>query len=151
VAAFPSAHYVIQAAEWAFATAPGKWSFLFRPDDFVPLAASGHLRLIDGAFDVTSEVRCVPRPGHTPGHQVVEVVSRGEMAILVGDAIQSDAQIRDAGTESAQDVDSSQAAATRVALIRRAAERGASLGMAHAGEGIRHFALLGCEEAAAGA
>ena len=148
VAAFPSANYVIQAAEWSFAMAPGRWSYLFRPDDFRPLAASGHVRLIDGAFDVTTEVRCVPRPGHTPGHQVVEVVSGGEMAILVGDAIQSDAQIRDAARESGQDADASQAAASRVAVIRRAAERGAWLGMAHAGDEIRRFASLGRSEAA---
>ncbi len=151
VAAFPNASYVIQAAEWSFAMAPGRWSFLFRQDDFVPLTASGHLRLIDGPLDVTDEVRCVPRPGHTPGHQVVEVVSQGQMAILVGDALQSDAQVRDASIESQQDVDASQAAATRDTLIGRASEREAWLGMAHAGNGIRRFGLIGREATAADA
>ena len=67
IAAFPGANYVIQAAEWAFAASPGDWSALFRTDDFLPLAGTGRLRLVDGPTAITDEVQCVPRPGHTPG------------------------------------------------------------------------------------
>lgn len=139
IAAFPGANYVIQAAEWAFAASPGDWSALFRTDDFLPLAGTGRLRLVDGPTAITDEVQCVPRPGHTPGHQVVEVVSDGEAAVLAGDAIPSQELFVHPADESAQDVDPRAGAAARVAVTRWASERGAWLGIAHVDDALRRL------------
>lgn len=83
---FPRARYLIQRQEWETALDPHPLhGDLYRRDDYLPLAATGRVELLDGQSSVTAEVTCLPAPGHTPGHQIVRVVSGSARAVLVGD------------------------------------------------------------------
>ncbi len=86
VPAFPKAEHWIQQLEWEAATHPNEWSlFQYNRENFMPVAESGQLRLLDGDTQLTPEVRCILAGGHTPGHQCVEIESEGEWAIILGD------------------------------------------------------------------
>lgn len=137
-ATFPKAQYVVQRRDWEFATSPpSAWAALFRPDDFEPLLGSDRLLLAQGPMEVTEEVRCLPAPGHTPGHQVVIIESGAASALLTGDAIVGPDDLRWPDRNSAGDVDAGLAAATRRGLVAWAASHGAWLGIAHTGTTLR--------------
>lgn len=87
VPTFPNARYIVQRLEWDEAahpnelTAPG-----YPPGNFAPLLTRGVLDLVDGEVRVLPEIRLVPTPGHTAGHQSVWLESRGAAALFTGDA-----------------------------------------------------------------
>lgn len=86
VPTFPRAQYCIQRLEWEAATNPNDWTlWQYWQENYVPLAEAGVLRLLDGDTTLTSEVRCIPTRGHTPGHQCIVIESEGEWAIILGD------------------------------------------------------------------
>lgn len=84
--AFPNAEYVVQRGEWELATADlPELRGSYRPDDFVPLAESGRVRLIDGDVEVTPGIHAAVTGGHTPGHQAFLIESGGETAAYLAD------------------------------------------------------------------
>jgi glyoxylase-like metal-dependent hydrolase (beta-lactamase superfamily II) len=86
VPVFGNAAYYVQRAEWDFWTHPQQLSenaFIRR--SALPLEAAGRLKLVRGEVAVTDEVRLLPTPGHTPGHQSVVIRSGREVAIYAGD------------------------------------------------------------------
>ena len=50
-----------------------------------PLERDGRLALLDGDHVVAEGIELHPAPGHTPGHQIVRIRSRGARAIITGD------------------------------------------------------------------
>jgi glyoxylase-like metal-dependent hydrolase (beta-lactamase superfamily II) len=83
---FPNASYYIQRSEWDFWTHPQQLSeTTFARRGALPLEAAGRLKLVRGETALTDEVRLVPTPGHTPGHQSVVIRSGREAAIFAGD------------------------------------------------------------------
>lgn len=86
VPTFPKAVYVIQEQEWHDATHPNERTRTFYlPENVLPLQEADQVRLIRGEAQITDEVRCLPTPGHTFGHQSVVIQSDGETAIYMGD------------------------------------------------------------------
>jgi glyoxylase-like metal-dependent hydrolase (beta-lactamase superfamily II) len=86
VPSFPNAVYVVQEQEWHDATHPNERTrAVYLPENMLPLQKSDQLRLIRGEAQITDEIRCLPTPGHTFGHQSVVIQSDGETAIYVGD------------------------------------------------------------------
>jgi glyoxylase-like metal-dependent hydrolase (beta-lactamase superfamily II) len=86
VPVFSNARYYIQRSEWDFWIHPQQLS----ENDYIrrsvlPLEAAGRLRLVKGEVAITDEVRLLPTPGHTPGHQSVLIRSGREAALYVGD------------------------------------------------------------------
>lgn len=83
---FPKAVYVIQEQEWHDAThLSERTKAVYVPENILPLQAADQLRLIRGEAQITEEVRCLPTPGHTFGHQSLVIQSEGQTAIYVGD------------------------------------------------------------------
>jgi glyoxylase-like metal-dependent hydrolase (beta-lactamase superfamily II) len=86
VPTFPKAVYVIQEQEWHDATHPNeRTKSVYLPENLLPIQKADQLRLIRGETQITEEVRCLPTPGHTFGHQSVVVQSEGQTAMYVGD------------------------------------------------------------------
>jgi glyoxylase-like metal-dependent hydrolase (beta-lactamase superfamily II) len=86
VTAFPKAEYVVQEQEWHDATHPSERTrAVYLPENLLPLQEVNQLRLIRGEAQITPEIRCLPTPGHTFGHQSVIIQSAGETAIYMGD------------------------------------------------------------------
>ncbi len=51
-----------------------------------PVVDAGLADLVEPTHPITDEVRLVPSPGHSPGHVCVLIESRGEQALITGDA-----------------------------------------------------------------
>ncbi|MEW9527545.1 MBL fold metallo-hydrolase [Microbispora sp. NPDC049125] len=107
--AFPNARYVIQRAELAWVSQP------MRDRAVAPIESL--LQIVDGDAEVLPGVRVVHTPGHTPGHQSVEV---GDL-VMSGDVILHPVQLADPGIRYVYDEDPEEAVRTRTALIARAA------------------------------
>ena len=111
---FGRARHVLSHAEWDY----------WRGDavggpDAADLAALGpRVELVDGDFDVAPGLRVVPTPGHTPGHCSFLVESRGERAVVLGDAIHCPLQITHPEWAFSADVNPGAAVQAREALLR---------------------------------
>jgi len=94
--AFPNARYLVHRAdvEWLRALAGTDeeskeiWTLLLDP-----IGASGRLVEIDDAFEVAPGVRTRHLPGHTPGHQGVELSAENATLLLTADSFNHPAQL----------------------------------------------------------
>jgi methylmalonyl-CoA epimerase len=93
---FPSASYVIRAAEWEDATHPherNRASYL--QEDFVPLREAGVVVFHEGDQTIRPGVRVQRTGGHTGQHQIVYLESGGRTAVFVADLIPTAAHLGD--------------------------------------------------------
>jgi glyoxylase-like metal-dependent hydrolase (beta-lactamase superfamily II) len=119
VPAFPNARYLLQQDELDWVGGPVLEQVVR------PLGDS--LQVVDGVLEMASGIIVVPTPGHTPGHQSVEVGS----LVLSGDVVLHPVQLVNPAIRYAHDEDPDRAAATRAALLERIRERSGTLGTAH--------------------
>jgi glyoxylase-like metal-dependent hydrolase (beta-lactamase superfamily II) len=119
---FPNARYVLSQTDWqTFQSDEVQKSipFQFVDETLTPLESLGVLDLIDGETAITDEITAIPAPGHTPGHMVLRIESRGQKAMLLGDTIGHPAQVSEPEWASIFDMDAEQAVATRKKLLGR--------------------------------
>ncbi|MER6176833.1 MBL fold metallo-hydrolase [Streptosporangium sp. NPDC001681] len=120
--AFPNARYVLQRAE-IDAAAETVLDHVVRP-------LGERVQVVDGGAEVLPGIRVLLAPGHTPGHQIVQV---GDL-LLTGDVVLHPVQLENPRVTYLYDDDPELAAATRVELLDRVrAERG-TIGTAHFAE-----------------
>jgi glyoxylase-like metal-dependent hydrolase (beta-lactamase superfamily II) len=117
---FPNARYVFQREDWDWMAASED------PEDveifahlMKPIADLGALQLSQERLDITGELRALHAPGHTPGHQVVFVDSRGERAIVSGDTANHPLQVTAPTIVTGTDADPELAVRTRIDLLDR--------------------------------
>jgi glyoxylase-like metal-dependent hydrolase (beta-lactamase superfamily II) len=85
---FPKARHFIQKLEWDVANNPDPRSRAsYLKENFQPLDTGQKLNLVNGNALVVDGIRSTLTGGHTQGHQVVFVESKGETAIYWGDLI----------------------------------------------------------------
>jgi glyoxylase-like metal-dependent hydrolase (beta-lactamase superfamily II) len=83
---FSNAEYWIQRTEWADAAFPNERTrATYLAHNFLPLEATGQIRLLNGDTRVSKEVRTAVTRGHTRAHQSVVIESDGEAALYTGD------------------------------------------------------------------
>jgi len=97
---FPNAVYLIQESEWNFAVqqsvadsgkmiGPG-----YLMDELYKLKAEKRLKLLNnGIHKVMNGFELIHTGGHTPGHQVVRLNSRGQSAYFLGDLVPTEHQL----------------------------------------------------------
>jgi glyoxylase-like metal-dependent hydrolase (beta-lactamase superfamily II) len=91
---FPRARYVVQAAEYHFATHTNeRTSASYFPHNFVPVNEAGRFDFVDGEVEVVPGISVIPTPGHVPHHQSVLLESAGERALLLGDLVPTTAHL----------------------------------------------------------
>ena len=84
--AFPKARHIIHEREWQDVKNPNsRAQSTYLPENFDLLESSGRLELIDGETTLCPGITIFPTGGHTRGHQVVEIQSKGSTAIHLGD------------------------------------------------------------------
>lgn len=86
VPTFPKARHFIQRREWDDATGdiPELRGSYFTAD-FLPLDEAGLVELVDGEAEVMPGVFVHLAPGHTRGHQIVELRHEDRRAVYLGD------------------------------------------------------------------
>ena len=94
-AAFPAARVLLSRKEWRFwmegeaeRVLPVETAAFLIEFAHQTLPALRHrLELVDEEGDLPGGVRFLPTPGHTPGHLAIELSSRNERLLVVGDAV----------------------------------------------------------------
>ena len=118
--AFPRARYVIQADDIAFQRAAAADSVEDREileRSLEPLLAADVVEVVDGHHAIGEGVELRHAPGHTPGHQIVRLASRGRRLTITSDAFLHPAQLARPDLPSGTDAHPSQAAAARRELL----------------------------------
>jgi len=128
VPTFPSARYFMGKVEynfWREQTARG-WELPGRiwTDSALPLVTSGCADLVEMDARITPEITLVPAPGHTPGHYCIQLQSKGESAMFVGDLMHHPIQCWEPGWSSCFCVAPEEAAITRRRIFERVADTG---------------------------
>jgi glyoxylase-like metal-dependent hydrolase (beta-lactamase superfamily II) len=84
-----------------------------------PLEQLNLIEFMEPEQAITREITAVPTPGHTPGHMSILITSRGERALVLGDAAHNPTQIEEPDWVSRADMDPDLTRQTRKALIER--------------------------------
>jgi glyoxylase-like metal-dependent hydrolase (beta-lactamase superfamily II) len=93
-------------------------------DDSVrPIVEAGLHDLVETDHRLADGIHLEPTPGHSPGHVSVVITSRGETAIITGDLMHHPIQCTNPELASNFDWNVEQARATRLAFLRRTADR----------------------------
>ena len=96
VPAFPNARYVAHQADLDHFRRPevqAALPFPFMDRCVEPIVEMGLFDALSEDTDLTSDVRVLHTPGHTPGHMSVLVRSQGEAALIQGDVLVHPAQV----------------------------------------------------------
>ena len=120
--AFPNARHLVQRAE-AEAAGEQVRDVLLRP-------LGDLLWLADGTAEVIPGVRALLAPGHTPGHQIVEV---GDL-VITADLLHHPVQLVNPRVTYLYDDDPEQAVRTRVEVLERVRSHGGVIAPAHFAE-----------------
>lgn len=111
-----------------------------------PYAAAGKLKTFDVNTELVPGIRSLASHGHTPGHSIYLVESKGEKLMLWGDLIHVAAlQFDNPGTTMKFDTETRAAAKERIKAFADAAKSGYLVGASHIA-----FPGLGRLRAAAG-
>ncbi len=124
VPTFPNARYLIGREEHRHWTEedddPDQQQIL--ADSVKPIFDAGLADFVDMDHRLSSEVRLVPTPGHTPGHVSVVIESGGQSAFITGDALHHPCQMAFPEWCPDVDVDKSLSPKTRRALLDEAVD-----------------------------
>ena len=121
VPTFPRARYWMSEKDWQVCHQPDvqRARFPNAPECVWPLEELGLIELMRGEHSITREISAVPTPGHTPGHMSILITSRGERALVLGDAAHSPVQVEETDWVSRADMDPDLTRQTRRALMDR--------------------------------
>jgi len=118
VPTFPNARYLFAEAEVVHTRTNDHMAVMEPSID--PLLAAGLADLVAMDHAITSDVRLLPTPGHTPGHVSVLIESNGATALITGDMTHTPLQFAVPElAASAFDTDSDQSTATRRNIVER--------------------------------
>jgi len=97
-----------------------------------PYVAAGKFKPIDGEVELVPGIRAIPANGHTPGHTIYEVASKGQKLVAWGDLMHIAAvQFPDPSVTVQFDSDSKKAAVERKKAYADAAKQGYFAAVAH--------------------
>jgi glyoxylase-like metal-dependent hydrolase (beta-lactamase superfamily II) len=114
---FPNARYWMQRREWQHWLSGDN----AEPDHVANfretlLPIEDRFTLIDGEAEIVLGIRCLPAPGHSPGHMVVRI---GERATYTGDALISPVHVEHPDWVAQFDLWPEQVVASRRELLRQ--------------------------------
>ena len=104
---------------------------LFRSRSVLPVVEAGLADLVSGSHRLSPGLVLEPAPGHTPGHQMLHLVSNAQHALFTGDCFHHPIQLVEPSIAFGASDDMDQTIATRVRLVKLAADLGALLIAAH--------------------
>jgi len=115
---FANARYLVHRADWEWiGSSEDEEDRAIFDATLRPLERTGLVDLVDEPVELSDDLLVRHAPGHTPGHQVVTVDSRGERAILAGDIANHPVMLLSPGVNGDTDHDPELALRTRAALV----------------------------------
>jgi glyoxylase-like metal-dependent hydrolase (beta-lactamase superfamily II) len=110
-----------------------------------PYVAAGKFKAFDGDTELVPGIKALATRGHTPGHSIYKVESKGQTLVLWGDLMHVAAvQFPEPGVTIQFDTDSKNAALQRKRAYAEAAKQGYMVGSAHISfPGLGHLRVLG--------
>jgi glyoxylase-like metal-dependent hydrolase (beta-lactamase superfamily II) len=114
---FPNARHLVQEDELQWLEAGGGNVLA---EVVNPLREADCLETLQGEEQLSEQLRVIPTPGHTPGHQSL-VLGEDEL-VVTGDVILHPVQLADPTVKYLYDEDADEAATTRTALLKRASQ-----------------------------
>jgi glyoxylase-like metal-dependent hydrolase (beta-lactamase superfamily II) len=144
-AAQQEADFWLSKAHMDAAPKDRKDGYLGAMNSLNPYVAAGKFKPFNGDVELVPGIHALATPGHTPGHTVYSVESKGQKLVLWGDLMHVAAvQFSDPAVTIAFDTDSGQAAAARKKVFADAAEHGDLVAGAHLSfPGIGHLRSAG--------
>lgn len=131
-AARAEAEYWLSEARMNAAPAARRGAFRGAMAALKPYVDAMRFETFDDDVEVVPGIRAVAAPGHTPGHTMYLVSSRGEQLLLWGDLVHVAAvQFLDPSVTISFDSDSAQAARERLKIFAMVAAKGYLIGGAH--------------------
>ncbi len=125
---FPNARYIALAKEWDYWTEPPgdneMQNMFFKPARKNLVPARQRFDLVKDNYEVLPGIKLIMAPGHTPGNLVIEITSRGEKLLGVGDIIHSQREFTDPKCLVAFDVAPEAAVKTKLKILTKAAKEG---------------------------
>ncbi len=101
--AFPRARYMVSRDEWLFWSQKPDLKDILAGDDMKSqlragaeanlLAMKDKVQMLNPGDEIAPGIKTIPCPGHTPGHIMVEVKSRGQKLIFASDVVLHPAHI----------------------------------------------------------
>jgi glyoxylase-like metal-dependent hydrolase (beta-lactamase superfamily II) len=146
VPTFPNARYLFGRAEYeAWMAEPGGYAWNL-PDTVAPVVEAGLVDLVDADHRVTSEVRFIPTPGHSPGHMSVLIESKSARALITGDATHHPVQWAETDWGMSGDWDGAKASDSRREMRAEHGDTGTLiLGTHYAAPSAGHIVSVGGE------
>ena len=139
--AFPNATLRIAKAdadhflsEEAMNRAPpeGRTAFTAAIASIRPYQAAGRLKTFEGGAELTPGIHAVPTAGHSPGHTVYRIESKGETLLLWGDLVHAAAlQLENPDIGIRFDADGKSAVEQRRKIFAEVAQKGWLVGASH--------------------
>jgi glyoxylase-like metal-dependent hydrolase (beta-lactamase superfamily II) len=131
VPTFPKAKYIFHKREYAAwedeakrgGNRPGGGGNVW-PFNCEPVVAAGQALLVDDDYQLDDTFWLTPTPGHSPCHCCVNIRSRGQQAIVVGDLMHHALQCREPDWSTVFDWDQAQAAQSRRKFLNDTAGTG---------------------------
>jgi glyoxylase-like metal-dependent hydrolase (beta-lactamase superfamily II) len=127
VPTFPNAKYVFSKTDRDyFDPARGAGGKIERHarvfnDSVLPILEARQDMVVDGAHQLGDELTITPAPGHSPGHVLITLASKGTEALFIGDIIHNPIQIYYPRWSSAFCFDPDEARRTRRRVLEHAA------------------------------
>lgn len=151
---FPNATVYVDAAELAFWTGPRaaeeapadlRRLIPIAKEALAPYAAAGKIAPFEKDFELVPGVRALATPGHSPGHSVFSVASKGETVLFVGDLVHaSEVQFANPSVAFRFDSDKDAATVQRKRVLETAASSRSWVAAAHLSfPGIGHVRAEG--------
>lgn len=129
VPTFTNARYLIGEKEWEYwKDEEDPFGAEARHDSILPVIESGLVDFVDSDHQITSEVKLIPTPGHTPGHVSVQIESQDQRAVITGDLFHHPVQFARPTWEDIADVQSDIAELSRAAFMDQYSENTLVLG-----------------------
>jgi glyoxylase-like metal-dependent hydrolase (beta-lactamase superfamily II) len=123
---YPNARYYISKTEWDFWFSDPAHNA--PPEHFYQIARKNlsafkdQVTLTQGPTEITPGITLIPAPGHTPGHVVVEIVSKGQSLLYTADTALSPLHLEERDWAPVYDILPEQAYTSKQAIFDRAAQ-----------------------------
>ena len=140
VPTFPNARYVFSRPDFEYyrtldadPAAPEPVEFGTFRDCVLPIVEAGRADLVAGPHRLSEHLEILPAPGHSAGHVVFKLESRGAQALFIGDVIHHLLQVYYPHWNFPKNADAEEARVSRRMVLELAAATGALVLPAHVG------------------